>query len=111
MVKVDRNTGERKINTMLFVKKTRRFEKFLVDSLQQDKHKNIDNLLYIELNEDDAGRHVLTTAKCCLADFLDEFTEDNIKKEIDEYFNVENTYKKALKDLRSEHDTESMMYQ
>ncbi len=108
IMKVNKNTGERKVGIMLFIKKTRRFDKFIMNNIEYiyttTNYKNTDNLLYIELYEDEAERHVF-------ADFLDEFNEDNIKKEIDEYFNIENTYKNAIKHLRSEHDTESMMYQ
>lgn len=108
MIRHNRKTGERKINTIMLIRKTKELEKLFVENIlasdNTNQYKNIDKLISIELNIDDRGRNVTSH-------FLEEeFTEENIKNDLCEYFNIEKTFGEVVKNIRKDKENERIMY-
>lgn len=108
MIRHNRKTGERKINTVVLIRKTKELEKLFMENIlasnNTNPYKNIDNLISIELYSDNVGRDIISN-------FLEgEFTEENIKNELCEYFNIDKTLGEVVKNIRKDKENESIMY-
>lgn len=108
MIRQNRKTGERKINTIVLIRKTKKLENFFMGNILEcnstNPYKNIDKLMSIELYADDMGRSVISH-------FLEEeFTEENIKNDLCEYFNIEKTFGEVVKNIKRDKENESIMY-
>lgn len=108
MIRHNRKTGERKINTIVLIRKTKKLEKLFMENIlvnnNTNPYKNIDKLMSIELYSDNIGKSVISH-------FLEgEFTKENIKNDLCEYFNIDKTFGEVVKKIRRDKENESIMY-